>query len=253
MYYSMMKLIAILTVAIFLSYSFPQSALTQENSESQETRTPTPPKPPDTGTPEGSPSPGGTRTESDRIASCRGKQKSITSLTGNEIKEFTVSSHPSFWFYVPYTVDEIGYLEFTLEDSRDKKTVYQTRIKLSEEAGVMEVALPNRDRYALKPDKNYTWYLKGYCNDSSQDEPDIALLGWISRITLESPLQEQLQSGSPQYKVYLQNTIMYDAITALAKQYQSQPESPQIKNAWIALLDRLGLIQLADKPIVDGG
>jgi hypothetical protein len=269
MNYQMMKLILTLIVAIFIPYSVPQLALTQESSESQESSeiptapdTETPkdtsdpeepytriPPAPNTGTPNDTSDPGGTRTESDRIASCQGKQKSITSLTGNEIKELTVSNYPSFWFYVPYTADEIGYLEFVLEDSRAEKIVYQTRIHLSQEAGVMEVALPNQSQYALEQDKNYTWYLKGSCN--SEAEPDIALSGWIKRIPLESQLQEQLQSGSQQYEVYLQNKILYDAVTVLAKQYQSQPESPQIKNAWIALLNRLGLMQIADKPIVD--
>ena len=184
MYYQMMKLILTLIVAIFIPYFVPQLALTQENSESQETQenselspdTETPrdssdpeepytriPPAPNTGTPEGegNADPGGTRTERDRIASCQGKQQSITSLTGNEIKELTVSNYPSFWFYVPYTADEIGYLEFVLEDSRAEKIVYQTRIHLSQEAGVMEVALPNESQYALEQDKNYTWYLKG--------------------------------------------------------------------------------------------
>ena len=224
---------------------FPLSASTQENAENQEDSQLS--SPPNTGTPEDSSSPGGTRTESERIAGCRGKKDAIASLTGNKIKELTVSDYPSFWFYIPYTSDEIDRLEFALEDTQAKRTIYQTPIQLSE-TGIVEVTLPQQSQYAIERNKNYTWYLKGYCNS---EDVDIALSGWIRRISLDSQLQKQLEtSGSQKYQVYLQNTILYDAITALAKQYQTKPENLQIKNAWSDLLDMLGLKQLANEPLL---
>lgn len=100
MYYQMMKLILTLIVAIFIPYSVPQLALTQESSESQETQenselsppdTGTPggsgtssdpggtytriPPAPDTGTPEDRSDPGGTRTESDRETAPNGDRR----------------------------------------------------------------------------------------------------------------------------------------------------------------------------------
>jgi hypothetical protein len=250
MTYRSIKLVFALIVGSFILLSFPQSTLTQENTETPENSELSPP--PETGTPEDASSPGGSRTDSDRIAGCRGEKKFITSLIGNEIKELTVSKYPSFWFYVPYTFDEIDNLEFVLEDSQVKRIIYQTSIRLSEVAGIIEVALPHESQYSLEQDKNYIWYLKGHCSSNSQDEPDIALSGWVRRIPLDSQLQEQLEtSGSQKYEIYIQNTILYDAVTALAKQYQTNPESPQIKNAWINLLDLLGLEQLANEPFVN--
>lgn len=246
MFYLLIKLILASIVASFTPLLLPQSALTQENSETQESSRLSPS--PDTGTPEDTSTPGGSRTDRDRISSCHDGEVPITSLIGNEIREFTVSKYPSFWFYVPCTNNEIDRLEFVLEDTQTKKTIYQTSIHLSGVAGIIEVALPHESRYSLEQDKNYTWYLKGNYTESGSD---IALSGWIRRIPLDSQLQRQLETSERQYDVYIQNKIMYNAITTLAKQYQTKSGNPQIKNDWMNLLKMLGVIQLANKPFVN--
>lgn len=246
MFYLSIKLIFASIVAGLISLSFPQLASTQENSEISKLS-----QPPDTGTPEDTSSPGGSRTDRNRIGGCQDGEIPITSLIGNEMREFTVSKYPSFWFYVPCTNNEIDYLEFVLEETQTKRIIYRSSIQLSEVAGIIEVTLPYQSQYSLEPNKNYTWHLKGNYSSDSEDEPEIALSGWVRRIPLDSQLQDRLEaSGSQQYDVYIQNEIMYNAITALAKQYQTKPGNPQIKNDWINLLKMLGIRQLANKPFV---
>ena len=249
MLYLLIKLILASIVAGFMPFLFPQLALTQENTENQEDSRLSPP--PDTGTPEDTSTPGGSRTDSDTIGACYDGEIPITSLIGNEIREFTVSKYPSFWFYVPCTNDKSDRLEFVLEDTQTKQIIYQTSIHLSEAAGIIEVALPNQSRYSLKQDKNYTWYLEGNYSSESGEESDIALSGWIRRIPLDSQLQRQLKTSDRQYDVYIQNEIMYNAITTLAKQYQTRSGNSRIKNDWMNLLKMLGVMQLADKPFTD--
>ena len=137
-----------------------------------------------------------------------------------------------------------------LEDTQSKKTIYRTSIHLSEAAGIIEVALPQKSQYSLEQNKNYTWYLKGDYTESG-NKPDIALSGWIQRIPLDSQLQRQLETSERQYDVYIQKEIMYNAITILAKQYQTKSGNSQIKSDWMHLLKILGAIELANKPFVD--
>lgn len=243
MFYLLIRLVLASVVASFMSLLLSQSALTRENSKLS--------PPPDTGTPEDTSTSGGSRTNPDLICSCKDREIPITLLTGNAIREFTVSQYPSFWFYVPCTNEEIERLEFVLEDTQTKEIIYQTSIHLSEVAGIIEVPLPRESRYSLKQDKNYTWYLNGNYSYDFKDEPDIALSGWIQRVPLDSQLQRQLETSDRQYDIYIQNGIMYNAITALAKQYQTTPGNPQIKNDWINLLKMLGIKELANKPFVD--
>jgi hypothetical protein len=237
------KLILMLMLIAVMLTSFSRVVLSEENSQL--------PSSPDTGTSEDNSSPGGSRTDFEQQTACQERNVALTSLIGNEIKEFTVSKYPTFWFYIPYIANEIERLEFILEDAQEKQTIYRTPIELSKKAGIIKVAIPQEARYSLKQDKNYTWHLQGYCYRDGNN-PDIAISGWINRLAPDLQLQSQLAaSKSQKYNIYLQNNIMYDAVTELAEQYQANPKDFQIKNAWIDILKRLGAKDLANKPFVD--
>lgn len=244
MFYLAIRIILTLIVVNIILFPFSQLALTQEDSDLL--------RPPDTGTPDERTSPGGSRTEPDKIIVCQNKEISIIPLTGNQTKEYTVSEYPSFWFYIANEIDAIEYLEFLLEDSETKEIIYQTEVQISPTAGIIEVALPQQSQNSLKLNKNYAWYLRGYCSADFRDKPDITLSGWVQPIPLNSQLQNQLElSDSQKYDVYLENEIMYDAITTLAKQYRTEPENPELNNAWTNLLDILGLEELAEENFVN--
>ena len=199
------------------------------------------PQAPDTGTPQGNPTPGGTRPE----ATCQQTKQPLTALVANNGKDFTLSAHPTFWFYIPYSSEEVSYLEFALKDPQEFKTVYRTAVELTE-PGIIKLAIPQETKYALELEKDYSWDLILYCN-SSENEPDQVLKGWVRRVA-----NPQLETINPQdYSAYINNNIWYDAINNLAEIHFSNLDNTQLNAAWTDLLETLGRQELAQEPFVN--
>ncbi len=241
MFHLLNRFISVSVITVLISILSPQLALSEENSEVA--------TPPDTGTPEDTTNPGGTRDDSKRAMGCQYSETPIVSLVGNKTREYTVSEYPSFWFYVPDSTDQKSYFEFVLEDSEAKKVIYRTSMQLSKKAGITEVPIPSKSQHSLKPNKNYSWYVKGYCSLESGNQPDMVLSGWIKRISSSSKLPNQLKVSEP-YNFYVENEIIYDAVTIVANAYRIKPDNLEIKNDWGELLNMLGVEHLSNQPFI---
>ncbi|BAZ10288.1 hypothetical protein NIES4071_21030 [Calothrix sp. NIES-4071] len=203
-----------------------------------------PPKPPSTGTPKGNSSPGTTRPE----VTCKQTSKPLTALNANNGNDYTVSENPSFWFYVPYTQDDVKRVEFLLLDGQETTTIYRTEIKLAAKPGLIKVSLPANSQNSLKPNQNYRWYLMLSCRASRSDEPDVVVDGWIQRKIFDSNPQV---NKSQKFIFYTKNNIWYDAINDLAQQRFQNPNNTDIQNAWKNLLKLLGKDWVAQEQFVD--
>ena len=209
------------------------------------------PPAPSRGTPKGTSSAGGTRSEPDLNQGCNSSNQSLVYLLDSGIRDFTLAAYPVFWFYNPDTTEEIAYLEFTLAETQTAKTIYRAAVNPQERAGIMGITLPREEQYALELDKDYSWSLRVYCHQE-QNEPNLVLEGWLRRLPLTSSLKKQLAaSPTQQYAVYRENNILYDTLTNLAQLRQHQPNDPEIMQAWNQLLTDLGWQELAQKPIVE--
>ena len=209
------------------------------------------PPAPSTGTPEGTSSAGGTRGESHIKRMCNSNNQSLVYLLDSGIRDFTIAAHPIFWLYSSYTPGQIDYLEFTLAEVATTKTIYRTKVNLQERSGIMGIALPQEKQYALEPNKDYSWNLQVYC--SQQDyKPDLIFKGWLRRLPITASLQKDLTAfPTRHYSVYLENNILYDALTNLARLRKEKPNDPQITKAWNQLLRDLGREELIPQPILD--
>jgi hypothetical protein len=204
------------------------------------------PQAPDTGTPENNSSPGGTRI--DKNSTCKKTQKTLTSLLG--IGDFTLSKYPTFWFYIPYSSQEISYLEFTLKDTAELRTIYRTSIELTDKPGIIHISIPNEDRYGLELQTNHNWELKVYCVSKQKNQPDIILNGSIRRIPINLQLENQLKNTKEEYSVYMNNYIYYDAVTNLAAFYLANSNDIKLTNTWNNLLELLGKKELIGESLV---
>lgn len=210
-------------------YLLPAQSRTQPSSQL--------PAPPDTGTPEGNSTSGGTRLES----TCKETKKPLTALVANNGKDFTLSKYPTFWFYVPYTPEEIGYLEFAIKNPQQFKTVYRTAIELKDTPGIIKVTIPPSEKHSLKLGQDYTWDLIFYCKSNRTDEPDRVLNGWIRRVPINSQIKSQLNTiRSQNYRAYIENDIWSDAIAAAAELYFANPGDRETKALWTDILQLLG-------------
>lgn len=208
------------------------------------------PPAPSTGTPEGTSSAGGTRGEPRIRRTCNTTNQSLVYLLDSGIRDFTIAAHPIFWLYSPYTVGQIDYLEFTLTEVQTTKKIYSAKVNLRERSGIMGIALPQEKQYALKPNQDYSWSLQVYCFQQ-ENRPEIVFEGWLRRLPVNSSLQQNLAAfPSQHYSVYLENNILYDALTNLAQLRQEKPNDPKIITAWNQLLIDLGRKELIPQPIL---
>jgi Domain of Unknown Function (DUF928) len=224
-----------------------------------ENRLPTPqqeatfaaPPPPDNGAP----------TQREGAASrgpCVGASKSLTALVplvkhtsvpqnaAGVVLGKTAASHPSLWFYVPYTLTSDHPLEFVLQDEAGKE-IYSTALKASEtKPGVVGFKLPTSVP-ALESGKRYRWFFSVYCN---QDSP-VIVTGFLDRVALNPSLVDQLEQATATEKValYRKSDLWHEALTTLAELRRQNPEEAQLKAEWTDLLQSIGLKAIAPEPL----
>lgn len=204
------------------------------------------PKPPDTGTPSGNPTPGTSRPE----ANCPELPSPVTlaAIVANNGKDFTLSAHPTLWFYVPYRATELSQIEFLLLSGNERETIYQKTIQLPAQPGVIQVTIPQDTKYALQPNQTYRWRLNLDCKSDRTVEPDVSIDGWIRRVPLNAQLTAQLKSSNNDAQVYRDHQIWYDAIDETAKQYFANSSNPKMARAWSELLKTLGVSWIQVQP-----
>jgi hypothetical protein len=187
---------------------------------------------PETGTPDGQRTPGGTRG-----GACKQTDKQtdqpFTALVPEKAKGSTAAEHPVFWFFIPDAPEDIQSIEFSLHDSNDTTTLYRTSLPLTRTQGVIGIPLPSSPEYSLKLNESYHWRLMINCDqtETSINPNRLELEGWVTRVQ-QSP------------------NFWYDELTNLAKRYLSEPQNPEVKKAWVELLKSVGLEGMAQEPIV---
>ena len=151
------------------------------------------------------------------------------------------AERPTFWFDVPYRLDNDVTAEFVLQDNSGQDIYRATSTELAiahPTPGIIGVSLPE-SLDPLTVGQTYQWYFKIYCGAESP----LYVQGGIERIALEPALANQLSTTSPleQVALYQTNEIWYDAVSAIAPLYLAQKSDPTISAAWMELLRALGL------------
>jgi hypothetical protein len=234
--YSYIWRLIVITCLMILFFA-PQSGQTKEKNNHSSRLPPAP----DTGSPEEDFAAGGTRDGRLRNTVCGKDTQNIVYLLGNKNREFTASAYPSFWFHIPQNINKINKMQFIVTELATGKKIYDRVLPKPQKPGIIGVNLPQSPKYALSSKTNYTWSLHVDCAGTQQDV-EIALTGWLSRLPSNSKLQNQLAHTSEleKYKVYLQHNLLYDALTDLAELRIAKPNNPNIEIAWTDLLSKLG-------------
>lgn len=196
-------------------------------SDSKPGTTPAPPK---TGTPIGDSKPGTTRPQ----AMCKVTNKPLTAINANNGQDFTISEFPSFWFYIPYSRQEIKSLEFVVNNEKETKTIYTTSVQLLDKSGVIKITIPSKQDYSLKINETYRWYLNLKCKHNTENEPDQVVNGWVKREPVNSKRE-----------------IWHDYINNLAELHFSNPGNPKFNRDWNELLKAIRKKWVSQEKFVD--
>ncbi len=234
---NMMKTIVV-AIALAFTNSISWLTLTQAQSSPTIQIAADPPIPPDTGTPTRR-IPGGSR------GPCEETNRPFTPLlplTEAGYSGYTLSEHPTFWFYVPYEIDSVSSGKFSIED-QDGNSLYRTAFKLPGTPGFVSISIPSTEK-PLEVNKQYSWLFVLNCGEQNRDNPDFVFYrGLIERMDRRS-FENQLNTATvaERLNLYMDNNIWYEVPTDLA-------EIRNIPPAWLKLLRAVDLEALKQDAI----
>jgi len=189
------------------------------------------PDPPDTGTPNGQT--GG----ADRpiVTKCPNTERLVTAFMDRDLK--VVSESPDFWFYVPYTSENVDSLSFTILNEQGQYVERQEMIPLADRPGFIKLQLPTTHP-SLEVGQRYRWFFSVYC-DPENNEDRISVRGVIERVVVSSDFWQELQNLTPLERInyYLEQGHPYDAFNLIAQLYENDPNNPQIQAQFQRLLE----------------
>lgn len=186
---------------------------------------------------------GGTR------GGCLAQESTLTALMPNSNKGSTLAEYPTFFWFVPETSATMA--EFVLLDAANQE-VYQTLLPVSQKSGVISLSLPVDESVpALEVGKTYRWYFSLVC-DPLDRSADSFTSGWIERVAPSAALTQALATATPeaQPRIYANAGLWYEAVAALAKLRQEEPDNIALTNEWQTLLRSVGLEQVANQPLL---
>lgn len=168
---------------------------------------------------------------------CPTKPQKLTAITPIDVHGNTLSAAPTFWFYVPYTTDEVESGEFSVLTEDESDRVYKTTFKLPDQPGFVSITLP--ETAGLQEEAYYHWYLELNCAADSDARAALTVDGWVQRIPSTPELEDEIES--------LSSDVWYDSLDRLAQQLQNGTGA---RPAWDALLSSVGLDELTEAPVI---
>jgi hypothetical protein len=160
----------------------------------------------------------------------------------------TVDAHPTFLAYIP--ASNAPQLEFQLLDEA-QNLIYETILPLSGRAGIVSVTIP--DSVAISPlavDEYYSFSFSLVCateDDLFDRSGDIVVGGVMQRVAASEALNRELAQAPPSRhpEIYARESLWFDALASLAQLRQETPNNPSLLTDWMALLEAVGLGEIA--------
>lgn len=203
----------------------------------------------ESGTPQGKRN--GTISRNPVVVKCETEaQNCLVALVPKYNWGYTIASRPTFWFYASGSITKA--LTFRLVDVKDETIIYQTTIKLEQREGIINIRLPP-EIPELKIGREYRWSFAYSPQINSLFRPEINVFGRSKRIISSANLIKDLNLAKTERErvlIYAKNGLWQDALTLLARLYQTEPQSEVFQKDWSELLDSVGLESLVSVPII---
>lgn len=192
--------------------------------------------------------PGSREAAATRDSSCPHVEDSppLTALLPATNVGLTISAHPTFWFYVPYSSTLQRPVEFVLYGT-DEQEIYKTTLRLQNTPGIVSLQLPEIAP-SLESGKKYRWRFSFLCNLADQAQTRF-VEGWVQRATPSPALLGQLDAASPRQRIalYAANGFWYDTLSAIAQLRRKSPPDGALTADWASVLHSVGLDDITRK------
>lgn len=155
----------------------------------------------------------------------------------------TTRQQPGIYWYLSAPADTR--LEFTLNQDGRFEPLVETRLKPPATAGIQRVNLADYG-VRLESGNIYQWFI-ALVPDAEQRSQDLLAGGALQRITPDPDLQRKLADATPTERVfvYAEAGIWYDAVDALSGLIASDPKNASWRQQRAALMDQVGLPEVA--------
>ncbi|HLP92107.1 MAG TPA: DUF928 domain-containing protein [Nostocaceae cyanobacterium] len=184
--------------------------------------------------------------------SCSNENKEVKPLIPQNRLGLTFSERPTFFWYQPEKSAKVAQflLSVDADTVNENKVLYETTIKLPEQAGIVGYTLPE-NAPTLEVGKTYRWYLTLICDESdSSGNPRVN--GWVERIEPENQLLENLNKANFRKlpSIYAEAGIWHEALLALTQLRTTEPDNIFIRMDWRKFMKSVELQELTDEPII---
>jgi hypothetical protein len=172
-----------------------------------------------------------------------GDDPAIAALVPDHVG-ITVKQHPEFnWFLSKGTSLPI---RFTLIDERSIQALVEKPLTSPDRAGVQSVNLRDID-FALQPNVQYRWFVS-LIKDADSPSRDIVTGGIIERCEFSECLVLDATTTCSRDSVAISanNGFWYDAMACLCDLIASSPEDMGLRRQRAALLNQVGLHDVAE-------
>ena len=188
----------------------------------------------------------GNRTGGASRSPCPYTNPTLTALMPNINRGKTVAARPTLWFYVPYSSQQAIAGEFLLQEEGNKE-IFRIPFTLPRTPGLVSFTIPST-KAPLEIDKEYFWSFKVICQRQEESvsepslEPGVLVQGWVQRVKPTPELERQLKAKTaPEYTIYINHLIWYDALDSLTKLRITQPTNTKLTDEWINLFKLKGI------------
>ncbi|WP_226580099.1 DUF928 domain-containing protein [Microseira wollei] len=201
-------------------------------------------KPPTGGNP---PSP---RRDGGRRPGLPAVDKPLTALVPEYDDALTISQHPTFWIYVPYSSEMQHTAEVILWDE-DEDVVYETTFQLTGTPGIVSFRLPETaPQLAIE-----NTYRCDFSFIGGDGIGSATVWSHVMRVALEDDLRIQIEKAATPREcifIYAINGVWHEALTELAELRRNAPTDEELLADWEVLLSAPGisLDDIVSEPIV---
>jgi hypothetical protein len=171
-----------------------------------------------------------------------GRQATLLPLAPDHLA-LTMAEQPTlYWFLAEPKSTRV---HLTLRDELLAEPLLEAQLPSPAAAGIHAFRLSEHG-VKLGTDRNYQWVVS-LVPDPEQRSQDFAVGAWIRRSDPAPALRNRLADapGAGAALVYAQHGVWYDAIAALCSQIDATPEDPTLREQRAALLDQVGLSEVA--------
>lgn len=172
-----------------------------------------------------------------------GRQYSIQVLAPDHVGLTTATQPTLYWYLASPTGARI---DLTIRNGDAVEPVLDRPLRGPFTAGVHAVRLADYE-VSLEPGKSYQWFV-AVVPDPEKRSSDFVSGAWIRPDAPPAALRQRLETTPPERAVfvYAQSSLWYDAIASVSERIAVAPHDGSLRAQRAALLEQVGLSEVAD-------